>query len=130
FPRVHARRLVQRRGLRLEHRQRRAVQIAAVSTNDGTSTPKQPPIDPSILRHEIGEQPEVLARVLERERANVARLSIRWRRADIQYLTIVARGSSDNAASYAKYMFGALADLSVVLAAPSLYTLYCAGPRL
>src|SRR4029079_19659488 len=69
-------------------------------------------------------------RVLDRERANVARLSIRWRRSDIQYLTIVARGSSDNAATYAKDMFGALADLSVVLAAPSLYTLYGAEPRL
>jgi glucosamine--fructose-6-phosphate aminotransferase (isomerizing) len=100
------------------------------TTDDGTSTPGQAPIDPSILRQEIGEQPEVLARVLDRERANVARLSIRWRRADIQYLTIVARGSSDNAASYAKYMFGALADLSVVLAAPSLYTLYGAEPKL
>ena len=72
----------------------------------------------------------MLARVLDRERANVARLSTRWRRSDIQYLTIVARGSSDNAATYAKYMFGALADLSVVLAAPSLYTLYGAEPRL
>lgn len=86
--------------------------------------------DPSILRKEIGEQPEVLARVLDRERANVARLSIRWRRSDIQYLTIVARGSSDNAATYAKYMFGALADLQTVLAAPSLYTLYGAEPNL
>jgi len=90
---------------------------------------EQQGIDPSILRQEIGEQPEVLARVLDRERANVARLSTRWRRADIQYLTIVARGSSDNVASYAKYMFGALADLSVALAAPSLYTLYGAEPR-
>jgi len=102
-----------------------------VAKSEGdTSSPNEPPIDPSILRKEIGEQPDVLARVLERERANVARLSIRWRRADIQYLTIVARGSSDNAATYAKYMFGALADLSVVLAAPSLYTLYGAEPRL
>jgi len=101
-----------------------------VPTDDGTSGPKAPPIDPSILRQEIGEQPEVLARVLERERANVARLSTRWRRSEINFLTIVARGSSDNAATYAKYMFGALADLSVVLAAPSLYTLYGAEPNL
>jgi glucosamine--fructose-6-phosphate aminotransferase (isomerizing) len=96
----------------------------------GRPGPKAPIIDPSILRQEIGEQPEVLARVLERERANVARLSTRWRRQDIQFLTIVARGSSDNAATYAKYMFGALADLAVVLAAPSLYTLYGAQPNL
>jgi glucosamine--fructose-6-phosphate aminotransferase (isomerizing) len=100
------------------------------SGEDELETPRPAPLDPSILRREIGEQPEVLERVLERERANVARLSTRWRRSDIQFLTIVARGSSDNVASYGKYMFGALADLSVVLAAPSLYTLYGAEPRL
>jgi len=97
-----------------------------VETGDGDEAP----VDPSILRKEIGEQPEVLARVLERERANVARLSTRWRRSDIQFLTIAARGSSDNAATYAKYLFGALADLPVVLAAPSLLTLYGAEPKL
>jgi len=86
--------------------------------------------DPSILRQEIREQPEVLARILDRERSNVARLSTKWRRQDIQYLTIAARGSSDNAATYAKYVFGALADLPVVQAAPSLHTLYESGPRL
>jgi glucosamine--fructose-6-phosphate aminotransferase (isomerizing) len=102
-----------------------------VASSEGDiATTNDTPIDPSILRQEIGQQPEVLERVLERERANVARLSTRWRRADIQFLTIVARGSSDNVASYGKYMFGALADLSVVLAAPSLYTLYGAEPRL
>jgi glucosamine--fructose-6-phosphate aminotransferase (isomerizing) len=85
--------------------------------------------DPSILRREIAEQPQVLARIFDRERANVARLSTKWRRGDIQYLTIAARGSSDNAATYAKYVFGALADLSVVLAAPSLQTLYQAEPK-
>jgi glucosamine--fructose-6-phosphate aminotransferase (isomerizing) len=86
--------------------------------------------DGSILRKEIAEQPEVLARILDRERPNVARLSTKWRRQDIQYLTIAARGSSDNAATYAKYVFGALADLPVVQAAPSLHTLYESAPRL
>jgi glucosamine--fructose-6-phosphate aminotransferase (isomerizing) len=89
-----------------------------------------PVVDPSILRREIGEQPEVLARILERERPNVARLCAKWRRQNIQYITIAARGSSDNAATYAKYVFGALADMPVVLAAPSLHTLYDAGPKL
>lgn|SRR5450432_2012901 len=94
------------------------------------TTVEQTTDDPSILRREIAEQPEVLTRILDRERANVARLSTRWRRQDIQYLTIAARGSSDNAATYAKYVFGALADLPVVLAAPSLYTLYESPPKL
>ncbi|HKQ69299.1 MAG TPA: SIS domain-containing protein [Polyangiaceae bacterium] len=94
-----------------------------------TEAPSHPP-DPSILRREIGEQPEVLARLLDRERATVARLAAKWRRDDIHYLTIAARGSSDNAATYAKYLFGAFADLPVVLAAPSLHTLYQAEPRL
>jgi glucosamine--fructose-6-phosphate aminotransferase (isomerizing) len=43
---------------------------------------------------------------------------------------IAARGSSDHAALYAKYLFGALCHVPVALAAPSLYTLYQSEIRL
>src|SRR5205823_13363430 len=42
---------------------------------------------------------------------------------------IVARGSSDNAARYAQYLFGIHARLPVALAAPSISTLYGHPPR-
>jgi glucosamine--fructose-6-phosphate aminotransferase (isomerizing) len=83
----------------------------------------------SAIRREIGEQPEVVARLLDRERAHVANLVTRWRRQNLHYITIVARGSSDNAATYGKYVFGVLNNIMVALAAPSLYTLYDARPN-
>jgi glucosamine--fructose-6-phosphate aminotransferase (isomerizing) len=43
---------------------------------------------------------------------------------------IAARGSSDNAARYAQYVFGAFNRLTVTLATPSLFTRYLAPPRM
>jgi glucosamine--fructose-6-phosphate aminotransferase (isomerizing) len=43
---------------------------------------------------------------------------------------IAARGSSDHAAVYAKYLFGAKLGVPVALAAPSLVTLYGRAPEL
>ena len=42
-------------------------------------------------------------------------------RDDVDYLVIAARGTSDNAARYAQYLFGLYARLPVALAAPWLY---------
>ena len=78
----------------------------------------------SILHREIHEQPEVLTRLFEEEMSSVSRLAKKWRDRGIEYVTIAARGSSDNAASYGKYLFGALNRLPVALPAPSLLTLY------
>jgi glucosamine--fructose-6-phosphate aminotransferase (isomerizing) len=82
----------------------------------------------SSLRREILEQPEVLARLIEDERANVAGLANRFARGDITYLTVAARGTSDNAALYAKYLFGVMLRLPVALTAPSLFTMYHRPP--
>jgi glucosamine--fructose-6-phosphate aminotransferase (isomerizing) len=46
------------------------------------------------------------------------------RRCQIAHVLIAARGTSDNAATYAKYLLGISQGLPVSLAAPSLYTLY------
>jgi len=43
---------------------------------------------------------------------------------------IAARGTSDNAARYPQYLWGARNRLLVSLAAPSLYGLYQSPPRL
>ena len=84
----------------------------------------------SVLHGEILEQPEAVARLLAQERRNAAALAARWRRADIPFVLVAARGTSDNAARYVKYAFGLSSRLPVALAAPSLVTLYGVPPRL
>ena len=44
-------------------------------------------------------------------------------------MVIAARGTSDNAARYAKYLLGAANGLLVGLATPSLFTIYQQPPR-
>src|SRR5205814_280627 len=84
----------------------------------------------SILLSEIAEQPAVLRALLAAEHENVRALAERIRAAEPHYILIAARGSSDNAARYAQYVFGANNNLSVALATPSLFTQYHAAPRL
>ena len=79
---------------------------------------------------EIHEQPDWVSRALDSERGNAANLATAIRENDIQFVVIAARGTSDNAATYAKYLFEIVAGLPVSLAAPSVYTLYDARPRL
>ena len=47
---------------------------------------------------------------------------------NIHHVVIAARGSSDNAARYAQYLFGAHNRLTVTLATPSLFTRYQTPP--
>ena len=48
----------------------------------------------------------------------------------MRYAVLAARGTSDNAARYAQYLFGSLNRLPVALATPSLFTIYRTPPRL
>lgn len=82
------------------------------------------------FEREIREQPRVLEALLRegREAAEVAANAIR--RFGPDWVLIAGRGSSDNAARYAQYLFGAHNGLGVALAVPSLFTLYDAPPRL
>ena len=82
----------------------------------------------SLLEDEIVSQPAV-DRATARRRIG-AHPAHRRGAAAFRYVVIAARGSSDHAALYAKYAWGALAGYSVALAAPALYTLYDAPPRL
>ncbi|MCL4395001.1 MAG: SIS domain-containing protein [Chloroflexi bacterium] len=87
-------------------------------------------MDQPSLYDEINEQPQALARFLDAESANVQRIADRIAREDRRYITIAARGTSDNAATYGKYVFASFNGLPVSLATPSLYTLYKRPPRL
>jgi glucosamine--fructose-6-phosphate aminotransferase (isomerizing) len=82
----------------------------------------------SLLRREFAEQPDAVARLLSREAGRVQRLAAPLRRAGFRFVLIAARGTSDNAARYAQYLFGAAGGLPVALAAPSLTTVYGRPP--
>lgn len=82
------------------------------------------------LRSEIFEQPEVARRLLEEGWPAVQRLAADLQRHTIEYIFLAARGSSDNAGRYAKYLFGIHNRLPTALAAPSLFSLYASPPRL
>ena len=84
----------------------------------------------SQVETEIREQPKVLARLLREGRGRTEEVAARIRERAARFVVIAARGSSDNAARYAQYLFGAHNRLPVCLATPSLFTLYEAGPSL
>jgi len=82
----------------------------------------------SRARAEIAEQPEVVARLLDRQRTAIDALAAEMRRRDPRYAVLAARGTSDNAARYAQHVLGRILSMPVVLATPSLHTLYDAPP--
>jgi glucosamine--fructose-6-phosphate aminotransferase (isomerizing) len=84
----------------------------------------------SYLETEIAQQPEVIGRLLEEERVNIMRAAEAIRAHAPRFVYFAARGSSDNAARYGQYLFGAAHGLPVGLATPSLFTLYRQPPRL
>jgi glucosamine--fructose-6-phosphate aminotransferase (isomerizing) len=84
----------------------------------------------SHLSNEIHEQPEVLTRLLDRQAETAAQIAAAIRTRDVRYAVIAARGTSDNAARYAQYLFGALNRLPVALATPSLFSIYRTPPQL
>jgi glucosamine--fructose-6-phosphate aminotransferase (isomerizing) len=84
----------------------------------------------SRFREEIGEQPEVAGRLLLTSRDAVDAIAARVQAGRPSSFVIAARGSSDHAALYAKYLFGARNRALVSLAAPSLFTHYAAPPAM
>ncbi|NCF68428.1 MAG: SIS domain-containing protein [Chloroflexi bacterium] len=83
----------------------------------------------SLLYQEIHHQPDVLASLLTEEREHVAEIVDHIRRQGITHAVIAARGTSDNAARYAQYLFGSVNRLQVALATPSLFSIYKRPPR-
>jgi glucosamine--fructose-6-phosphate aminotransferase (isomerizing) len=77
---------------------------------------------------EIAEQPAIIEQLIRRERANAERIASAINTFAPTFVCIAARGTSDNAARYAQYAFGAHLRLPVMLATPSLHTLYHAAP--
>lgn len=82
------------------------------------------------LLSEIKEQPEIISSLLETQRKTIEAIAQEIKRRNVSYIYLAARGTSDNAGRYAKYLLGALNGLPTALAAPSLFTSYHQPPRL
>lgn len=82
------------------------------------------------MLQEIEEQPEVLERTIAAEREKITRVGDFLRQKDIDLIILVARGSSDNAALFGRYLLEVTTGIPVSLSAPSVFTLYNAKLRL
>ncbi len=83
-----------------------------------------------VMRREIAEQPEVLARVLELALPEVRAVAEAIRASTPRFVLFAARGTSDHAALYAKYLVEVHLGLPSGLASPSTMTAYGARPDL
>jgi glucosamine--fructose-6-phosphate aminotransferase (isomerizing) len=79
---------------------------------------------------EIREQPQALRRTLTSVAEPARRIAGECTARNIRLVILAARGTSDNAAVYAQYLFQYMNRLPVALATPSLFTLYGAAPRM
>lgn len=82
------------------------------------------------LKSEIFEQPAILARLLENQMESVQKIAKTIRAREVDFIFLAARGTSDNAGLYAKYLWGAFNRLPIALAAPSLFSIYSKPPAL
>lgn len=73
---------------------------------------------------EIKEQPEVLKRCIENSKELISEIVKEINARNIQSVFMAARGTSDHAAIYGKYIIEHELGLPVALAAPSILTIY------
>ena len=83
---------------------------------------------PSLMESEVRSQPAMLARLVEDAAPVVAELGREIARRRPRFAILAARGSSDHAAIYGKYLLETQAGLVASLAAPSVYSLYGRSP--
>jgi glutamine---fructose-6-phosphate transaminase (isomerizing) len=97
--------------------------------NEGASDVSEASRADEELWQEVAQQPAVLAGLEARqEELETLGRSVFGGRPSL--VVLVARGTSDNAAIYARYLLEVLCEIPVSLAAPSVYTLYGRTPRL
>lgn len=78
----------------------------------------------SLMLAEIRQQPEILERTLKQDLAGVEKLRKRLAAHPPRYIMLAARGTSDNAAAFGRYLLEIGTGIPVSLAAPSVFTLY------
>ena len=79
---------------------------------------------------EIREQPAALERTLRRELKTFRALKVRFEKKRPPLVVLAARGTSDNACQFGRYLIEIATGIPVALAAPSVSTLYHAPLRL
>lgn len=82
------------------------------------------------LKSEILDQPAVLTRLLARRMDDVRRMAQEVARREVDFVLLAARGTSDHAGLYAKYLWGIRNRIPVALAAPSMFSVYQSPPVL
>ncbi|HUF04020.1 MAG TPA: SIS domain-containing protein [Aridibacter sp.] len=78
----------------------------------------------STMLREIRQQPEMIERTIRGESAKLNKLGSFLRDRDVDLIVLAARGSSDNAAIFGRYLLEIVCGIPVSLCAPSVYTLY------
>ena len=78
----------------------------------------------SKMLDEIREQPAALERTLRQERGPIEQVRRIFERTRPRFIMLVARGTSDNAAQFGRYLLEITTGIPVTLAAPSVFTLY------
>lgn len=84
----------------------------------------------SAFRDEIGQQPDLARNLIATSGPALEAVGTAFRERRPAGFVIAARGSSDHAADYARYLLGDRHGMLVSLAAPSLFTHYAAPPDL
>lgn len=84
----------------------------------------------SQMLKEIKEQPAALSRLWKGEKKNIAAIAERIRKHNPTLFEVAARGSSDNAATFGKYLLEYANGLPCSLTAPSIHTVYGRHPNM
>ena len=94
--------------------------------------PVRPRPDPAttLMSREAGEAPAAIDTQLTRNRAAVQRLGARLRAHRPRLVVTAARGSSDHAATFAKYLLETRAGVMTASAAPSISSVYGSSQEL
>jgi glucosamine--fructose-6-phosphate aminotransferase (isomerizing) len=78
----------------------------------------------SKMLEEVRQQPDTLQRTLKSELARIRELSRLIANRKPRFIVLVARGTSDNAAQFGRYLLEITTGIPVSLSAPSIFTLY------
>src|SRR5262245_50007929 len=78
----------------------------------------------SLMLAEIQQQPAIIERTIKRESKRIEGFAAKLKKNHPRLIVLVARGSSDNAALFGRYLLELTTGIPVSLAAPSVHTLY------
>lgn len=78
----------------------------------------------SLMMNEILDQPQALERTLKAERDHARDFSAFAQKRRFRLIVLVARGTSDNAALFGRYLLELTTGIPVSLCAPSIHTIY------